>query len=64
MDLFGVFNKKIADQLILKGFNVVIIKSNKAMPRFNVYYFEATDEFRAAFYMEQLIHINNKASAN
>jgi hypothetical protein len=59
---FPVFNKQIADTLILKGFKLTNILPNRKFPRYSVFYFEKTKEFDAAFYEENVLHnakINN-----
>jgi hypothetical protein len=53
-NLFPVFNKKIADQLILDGFDVLQIKPNKVKLNFKVFYFKNTPEFQGAFYKLKL----------
>lgn len=54
--LFCVFNQKLAEQMILAGHQLQLIKPNRKFPNFNVFYFDGTDEFKAAFYAAQVKH--------
>lgn len=49
MNTKQVFSKKIAIQLREQGFPILRTEVNKKYPKYDVYIFEATDEFLKAF---------------
>jgi hypothetical protein len=51
--LFPVFNR-----LIIRGFKLIDKAPNRKFPRYEVYYFENSNEFSAAFYEESVLHKN------
>ena len=48
MELYAVFNMKVANELEKQGFQVVKMDKNHKDPRYMVYYFEDSVEFRTA----------------
>lgn len=48
MALYAVFNMKVANELEKQGFQVVKMDKNHKDPRYMVYYFEDSVEFRTA----------------
>jgi hypothetical protein len=58
--IFPVFNKQIADALILKGFKLIDKSINRKFPKYSVFYFEATKKFNVAFYEESVLHKGKK----
>lgn len=53
---FPVYNRQIADELILKGFKLIDRSVNRKFPKYSVFYFESTKEFNTAFYEESVLH--------
>jgi len=50
MALYAVFNMKVANELEKQGFKVVKMDKNHKDPRYMVYYFEDSVEFREALH--------------
>lgn len=63
-NLFPVFNKSIADQLIMKGFGLVNILPNKQFPQYSVFYFEKTHKFDITFYELQVKNKSKRENAD
>lgn len=50
MALYAVFNMKVANELEKQGFRVIKMDKNHKNPRYMVYYFEDSVEFREALH--------------
>lgn len=50
MALYAVFNMKVANELEKQGFKVIKMDKNRKNPRYMVYYFEDSVEFREALH--------------
>ena len=50
MALYAVFNMKVANELVKQGFKVIKMDKNRKNPRYMVYYFEDSVEFREALH--------------
>lgn len=60
LNLFPVFNRQIATDLILSKFKLEKIEKNLKYNNFDVYFFEKSPEFDAAFYQAQILHKSKK----
>ena len=61
-NLFPVFNKSIADALILQGHKLIDKQPNKKYPWYKVFYFEKSNAFECAFYSQQVKHKSSKSN--